>query len=125
MIDYRWVSLVLGLLISGGVIYLIRRDRLHTRFADWWVAVAVAVAVIGAFPSIVDWMASRLGVHYPPILALVVGMGALLLKLLLMDIEHSRTELRLLRLTQRLALLEEREAAARQAECGDGGDLRR
>lgn len=125
MIDYRWVSLVLGLLISGWVVYLIRRDRLHTRFAAWWMMVAVVVAVVGAFPGMIDWVASRLGIHYPPVLVLVAGMGALLIKLLLMDIEHSRTELRLLRLTQRLALLEERRGAPVESERADGGDFRR
>ena len=108
MIDYRWVSLVLGLMISGAIVYLVRRDRLHTRFAAWWLVIAAAVAAVGAFPGIVDWMASKLGIHYPPVLVLVAGMGLLLIKLLMMDIEHSRTELRMLRLTQRLALLEER-----------------
>ncbi|GAB6040562.1 DUF2304 family protein [Endothiovibrio diazotrophicus] len=116
MIDYRWVSLLMGLMVSGVIVFLVRRDRLHTRFAGWWVMIALVVAATGAFPGIVDWIASRLGIHYPPVLALVTGMGLLLIKLLLMDIEHSRTELRLLRLTQRLALLEE------SCRRGKGGD---
>ncbi len=47
-----------------------------------------------------------LGVSYPPILAIVLGFGMLLIKILTMDVERSRQERRIRRLAQRLAMLE-------------------
>jgi len=84
----------------------VRRDHLHGRFAIWWLGIAAAVAVLGFFPRLTDWLAVKLGIGYPPILAVVVGIGVLVLKIIAMDIEHSRSEVKIQRLTQRLGMLE-------------------
>jgi len=45
-------------------------------------------------------------VSYPPVLAIVLGFALLLIKILTMDLERSRQERMIRRLTQRLAILE-------------------
>jgi len=85
---------------------LIRKDHLHVRYGLWWIAAAVAFAVLGLFPGIVDYVAVYLGIAYPPVLALILGLVALVLKILVMDIERSRNTIRMQRLVQRVALLE-------------------
>ncbi|MFN3919332.1 MAG: DUF2304 domain-containing protein [Methylohalobius sp.] len=106
MISYRLTSAIVGLAIASTILGLIARDRLHTRHAVWWFAVAFAVIVLGVFPGLIDWLGGLLGVAYPPVLILVAAIGILLVKLLLLDIEYSRQERALRRLIQRLALLE-------------------
>lgn len=54
-----------------------------------------------------DTLGLFLGVHYPPILFLTLALGMVLIKILTMDIERSRQERALRRLTQRMAILEE------------------
>ncbi len=68
--------------------------------------VAVGFAFLGFAPGLIDQIASSLGVSYPPVLALTVGIALLVLKILLMDIDRSRIELRNQRLVQRIAMLE-------------------
>ncbi|WP_294053757.1 DUF2304 domain-containing protein, partial [Thiolapillus sp.] len=41
----RWISAIIGLLTAGLIFYLVRRDHLHTRYALWWVPVALVMAV--------------------------------------------------------------------------------
>lgn len=106
MIDYQWTSTFIGGLIAGLILFLVRRDHLHGPYAVWWLVVAATVVVLGAFPGLFDKVAPFFGVAYPPILAVVLGMGLLLLKVLTMDLERSRQERRLRRLVQRLAILE-------------------
>jgi hypothetical protein len=106
LIPYRLTSLAIGLAIAFTILWLVRRDLLHTRYSIWWLVVAGASALLGGFPSLVDGVASRLGVTYPPILLVIVGMGLLLIKMLTMDVERSDQERRLRILTQRLAILE-------------------
>jgi len=62
--------------------------------------------VLGLFPRIVDYVAVHLGIAYPPVLALMLGLVAVVLKILVMDIERSRNMIRMQRLVQRIALLE-------------------
>ena len=106
MTDINWLSGTIGLLVAGFILYLVRRDHLHSRYAIWWISAAVVMGLLGLFPSFVDWIGHRLGVHYPPVIPIVLGFSILVIKLLLMDIEHSRTEIKLNRLVQRLAMLE-------------------
>lgn len=108
---------LLGLLIAGTLILLIRFGHLHGTQAAWWLTVAVAALALGLYPQVVDRVGRALGVAYPPMLLLVLAVFAILVKMLLGDIELARKERRLRRLTQKLAILEYelREAGERGA----------
>lgn len=96
----------IGLMIAFWIMLLIRRDRLHVNHGTGWVIVAVCFALLGFAPSVIDLVAGYLGISYPPILGLTVGGAFLVIKILRMDIEHSRLEIRNQRLIQRVAMLE-------------------
>ena len=83
-----------------------RRDNLHAQHGFGWIMVALGFALLGFSPDIIDYIARQLGVAYPPILALTLGIALLVIKILLMDIEHSHIEVRNQRLIQRVAMLE-------------------
>jgi len=99
-------SALLGIAIAGGILWLVRRDQLHGSFAVWWLTVAMAALVIGFVPRSVDWLGALFGVSYPPMLVALVGIAALLLKLLVLDIDMTRRERRVRRLLQKVAILE-------------------
>lgn len=107
MISYQYTSTILAVLIAFKIFFLIRRDILHTRYALWWFTVASLVLIAGVFPKQIDKVAGMLGVNYPPILVIVLGIGLILIKMLNMDFDRSRQELKIRRLVQRIALLEE------------------
>lgn len=100
------VTGVIGFIAALTIIILIRRDHLHVRYGLWWIGVAVAFILLGFFPQIIDWLASRLGVAYGPTLALTLGLTVFVIKILTIDIARSRNETRIVRLVQRIAMLE-------------------
>lgn len=100
------VTGVIGIVAALTIIMLIRRDHLHVRYGLWWIAVAAAFVVLGVFPQANDWLASRLGIAYPPVLALTLGLTVFVIKILTIDIARSRNETRIVRLIQRIAMLE-------------------
>lgn len=106
MISYQTTSAFLGLLLGISILLLVRRDHLNSRHAVWWLVVAAASLVFGFFPRLIDWLGEALGVAYPPVLALVGGIAVLLVKVLLQDLENTRQERQIRRLTQRLAIYE-------------------
>ena len=106
MIPYQWTTAIIGLMVAGSILFLVRRDHMHGPYAVWWLASSAAVVLISLFPGLVNLIARWLGVAYPPILPVFVGMGLILIKMLTMDLERSRQELKLRRLTQRMAMLE-------------------
>ena len=105
-ISYNLTSLILGFIIAGVIILLVRKDRLHTRYSLWWLMIALGSIVLGAFPRLIDRIAAIFGVHYPPVLLIIAGIGLILIKMLTMDIDRSEQERKLRILVQRLAVFE-------------------
>ena len=102
----RALLAALGIGIGLGMLFLVRRDRLHGTYAIWWVFVAAAVVVFGIFPGLVDWIGASLGVSYPPILLVVVAVLMILVKMLTGDLDRTRQMRKLRFLAQRIAILE-------------------
>ncbi|MEM1412438.1 MAG: DUF2304 domain-containing protein [Pseudomonadota bacterium] len=101
-----WVTGFIGIVAALTIILLIRRDHLHVRYGLWWIVVAAAFVLLGVFPQIIDWLAARLGIAYGPVLALTLGLTVFVIKVLTIDIARSRNETRIIRLIQRIAMLE-------------------
>ena len=110
MITYQLTSMAIGVSLAAIILFLVRRDHLHGPYAIWWIGAAATVALLGLFPRLFDVLAIKMGVSYPPVLAIVLGFGLLLLKMLTMDLDRSRQERLIRRLAQRLAMLEAQEA---------------
>ncbi|MCX5880817.1 MAG: DUF2304 domain-containing protein, partial [Deltaproteobacteria bacterium] len=84
----------------------VRKNHLMVSHAVWWLTVAAASMAFGAYPRLIDWIGGVLGIHYPPTLLIVIGMGLILIKMLTMDLKRSEQERKIRALTQRLAILE-------------------
>ena len=106
MLTSQITSAILGIALAGAILFLVRRDHLHGPFAVWWFAVAAATFVLGVFPAIVVWLGHLTGIVYAPVLPIIVGVSLILIRLLKLDIDRSRQERQLRRLTQKLAILE-------------------
>lgn len=104
--SYTFLSALLGLFAASVIFYLVRKNQLYVRYAFWWLLVAAGAAGIGIFPQITDVIAQYFSIGYPPVIALAAAIIFLILKILLMDLERSRQEIRLRRMVQRVALLE-------------------
>ena len=109
MITYQITSMAIGVGLAAIILFLVRRDHLHGPYAIWWIGAAATVALLGLFPRLFDVLALKMGVSYPPVLAIVLGFSLLLIKMLTMDLDRSRQERLIRRLAQRLALLEAQE----------------
>lgn len=89
--------------------YLVRRDQLYVRDATFWLATAVASAVVALRPSVVDAVGVAVGVAYPPALLMVLICSILTVKSLISDITLTQLRREVRRLNQRVALLDERD----------------
>jgi len=112
--------MVIGVIVGLCILLLIRHDRLRPLYAFWWMGVAAGVIFLGLCPKVVDHIASYLGIHYPPVLVIVVAISLLLIKILTMDLERTKQEQQLRLLAQQLSLLEEELRSLREAQVKDG-----
>ena len=113
----------LAVIVIVSMFWLLRRDRLPVMHSLWWLIVAVLIGILGLFPNLIDLAAARVGVAYPPSLLFIVAIVVLLIKLLMADIDLSKDRRRLMRMAQKMALLEEEidqlKAARRNREDAD------
>jgi len=110
---------LIGLLLAGAILFMVRRDHLHGSYALWWLAVAAATLVLGVFPPVIDWLARITGISYAPVLPIIIGIGMILIRMLKMDVDRSRRERQIRRLTQKLAILEQELGELRTAQPAD------
>jgi hypothetical protein len=108
MTQANLAAAVIALSFAVVILLLVRRQRLGSWQILWWLAAACGMAVLGLFPSVADWAGERLGIHYPPVLPIVVALCLLFVKVLTMDLERTRQERRLRILAQKLAGVEAR-----------------
>ena len=123
MLDAQITAAILGVGLAGAIFYLVRRDHLHGPFAAWWLMVAAATLVLGMFPALVIWLGKLTGINYAPVLPIIIGLSMVLLRLLKLDIDRSRQERQMRRLTQKLAILEqeiERLRGSANSKAGGG-----
>ena len=107
MVTGQITSAILGIALAGAILFLVRRDHLHGPYAVWWFAVAAATFVLGVFPSVVVWLGHLTGILYAPVLPIIIGLSLVLIRLLKLDINRSKQERQIRRLTQKLAILEQ------------------
>ena len=107
MTGYQLASAVLAVVFFVTVVLLIRRDAIQVSSAFRWFVIAILALIFGLKPTWIDALASWLGISYGPILPLLLACLFLMLKALVADMERARTRVKLDRLNQKVAMLEE------------------
>lgn len=113
---YRLTSAILGFALASIILWLIRRDLLHSHHASWWLLTAFLIIILGAFPNITDFIAVKLGINYPPTLVFILGIGMILIKVISIDIHQSQLERKIRRLAQKMAILENEQDKTDESE---------
>lgn len=109
MILARYLLGIVGaLLILIVAVELLRRGKLRERHTFWWLIAGVLSLIIAVFPSILDGLASLLGIDVPVNLVFFVGIVVLFLVCIQQSTELTRSEERTRTLAERVALLEDR-----------------
>lgn len=116
MASLQMTTTLLGVGLAVLILYLIRRDHLYLMHGLFWVVVAGAAALLGAWPGLIDRLAVFTGFSYPPALLLLLASMVLLVKALHADMVNTRIERDVRRLNQRLALLEADLESLRQID---------
>ncbi|MEO8249641.1 MAG: DUF2304 domain-containing protein [Burkholderiales bacterium] len=111
---------LLGMGLAAVILVLVRRDHLYLLHGLFWVVIAMVAALLGAWPGLIDRLASVVGITYPPALLLLLAALVLFVKALHADMVNTRIERDVRRLNQRLAILESDIAQPPKRRQGDG-----
>lgn len=103
---YDRPTALIALFFAAVILLLVRRQRLGVLHTVWWLCSVAGLVVLGVFPSLADRVGAALGIHYPPVLPIVVALCLLVVKILTMDLERTRQEANIRILAQKLAASE-------------------
>jgi hypothetical protein len=93
------------LVLVGFLVVLLRRRRLKEKYAITWIAVGVAVSILGAFPRTVETLARWAGVQTGSNLLFALALVVLLLVCIQLSAEITRLEEETRTLVEEIALL--------------------
>ena len=97
---------LLGLGLAVLILHLLRRDHIYILHGLFWIVIAALAALLGLWPGLIDRVAGRIGISYPPAALLLGAVVVLFVKSLYADITHTQLERKVRRLNQRIALLD-------------------
>lgn len=103
---FKIIPPALSVLFVLIIFFLIRRQRLGIFQTSWWLFSALSILALGLFPSLADRIGFFFGIHYPPILPLILAVCMLFVKVLTMDIERTRQEIKIRVLIQKISVQE-------------------
>lgn len=105
MISGYLFAVALCVLLIVLVTFLLRTRRMREKYAGVWITLAVAVAVVAAFPGLAFWLADVVGVEAPVNLLFAVGFLVLLVVVIQLSTEISSLEEETRTLAEEIALL--------------------
>ncbi|WP_051249566.1 DUF2304 domain-containing protein [Maridesulfovibrio zosterae] len=103
---FKYIPSALSVFFVLTIFFLIRKQRFGIFQTVWWLFSAFSILVLGLFPSFADKLGSIIGIHYPPILPIILAICMLFVKILTMDIERTRQEIKIRILIQKLGTQE-------------------
>ncbi|MFQ5666429.1 MAG: DUF2304 domain-containing protein [Candidatus Binatia bacterium] len=102
----RVLAVAFSLTLIAFIVEAIRRNRLNERYAILWLGAGAALLGLSLYRPLLDWIAVRLGVSYPPSLLFLVAFVFLLGIVLHYSLVLSSHRDSIRRLAQSVALLE-------------------
>ncbi|MBU4214660.1 MAG: DUF2304 domain-containing protein [Actinobacteria bacterium] len=111
------VTAAIALLVF--LVVLLRSRRLREKYAITWLVVGAAIAVLGAFPSIMLWLTAAVGIQTPTNLLFAASLIVLLVVDIQLSVEITGLEEETRTLAEEVALLRLEVERGRQVAEGE------
>ncbi|WP_159805802.1 DUF2304 domain-containing protein [Cellulomonas citrea] len=98
-------AVALTAIVLAMLFVLMRTRRIREKYAAVWIALALAVIVLGIFPRLAFWVAALVGVETPANLLFALAFVVLLLVCIQLSVEVSGLEEETRTLAEEIALL--------------------
>jgi hypothetical protein len=104
--NVRLFIFLCGLLLFVTIFDLVRRKKFREELSLGWLLVGLCLIFSSFADLVIDPLAFKLGIHYPPALVFIIAVILLVLVMLYFSVAVSNLKSRNKELTQKVALLE-------------------
>ena len=102
----RLMVLFIGAGLFLMILELVRKKKFREELSVVWLFFALTIAAGSMIDKLLDPIAKKIGIHYPPVLAFLLIIFVLILSLLYFSLVTSDLKSKIKELTQKIALLE-------------------
>jgi hypothetical protein len=88
------------------VLASVRRAHIRVEYSVSWLTAAVLLLIVSLNPDFIRWLATHIGVEYPPLAVLMVMFGIFLVVIYRLSLRVSALKDASIALAQRVAILE-------------------
>lgn len=100
--------IILSIIVIFYVINVVRKKELSVKESFWWFLASILMLLLSIFPYSIDWVATKLGIAYPPALLFVLCIIFLLFLLFRHSRRISDLQMKVIELGQEVAVLKEK-----------------
>lgn len=115
---FHVIAIILAMVTFVVIARLVRRGGLRSKYTLLWLTTATLLVPLAVFPGLLDAYARAIGIHYPPTALLLTAVAVLFGVAFHVSWELSRTEVRLRRLAEEVALLVDATQTLRRPTVG-------
>ena len=115
------ISIAVSLFILTIVIELIRRNHLKERYSLIWLAAAIVLLAFSIWRKLLDFIALKIGIYYPPSFLFLLAIAFLLILLLHFSMIVSSLSEQNKRLAQEIGMLKTRMRAVEAGKVPEDG----
>lgn len=101
----HYVALILAVFVLVVSFTLVRQGRVREKYALQWIILGLVSTILALFPSLLNWLASILGIADPPNLLAFLGIWFLIGVVVHLTLETNTLEERVRALAEEIALL--------------------
>lgn len=118
-VTLRVLLCVISVLTTMFMLYRIRHAKVQIEDTLFWLVFSLILIFFGAFPGVVDWATSLVGIYSPVNFIFLSIIFILIVKLFLITIKVSQLENKLTQMTQNIALNEKQAQDEMNKDCVD------
>lgn len=112
----RGFFIIVGISALLYVTHIVRRNKLPIKESFWWFISSIVMLLLAIFPQVLDWIASLLGIYYPPTLLLTMCVIFLLFIIFKDSRRIAKLQTQSIELEQQIALIKNQLQESRQKD---------
>lgn len=104
---YRF-ALIFAVIFLFFIINLVRKNKLDEKYSVLWLIFGIIMLIVSIWPNIINRVANRFNVYYPPSLMFLIGFFVIGTYIIHISIVITKQNKMIVKLTQELGILKEK-----------------
>lgn len=103
-----FLAIIVSILFLIFILLLVRNNKLDEKYSILWIIFSIVIIIFASNKNILENISNLLGIYYAPATLFLIGFSFLVIFIIHLSIVITKQNKSIIKLTQKLALLEEK-----------------